>query len=103
MHRGRLLAAGSLPELRGSIGAEVRIAVTVQPCTTAQVLAKLPSTVRCVASSDRTLALEMAAEAKMDALRALAQCGDRVEDVAIAAPGLQELYARLTAEAGTRQ
>ena len=49
------------------------------------------------------LALEVAAEAKMDALRALAQCGDRVEDVAIAAPGLQELYARLTAETGTRR
>ena len=99
MHRGRLLAAGSLADLRSGIRADVRFRVTVKPCTTAQVLAALPPQVRCTESTDRTLTLQMEPEIKMQALRALALCADRVEDVEIAVPGLQELYAHLTAVA----
>lgn len=102
MHRGRLIAAGTLAELRSRIGAELRMRVQVRPCTTAQVLAALPAAVRCIESSDRMLLLAAAPAAKMETLRMLAQCGDRVEDVAIAAPGLQELYAELTGEAEAR-
>lgn len=102
MHQGRLIAAGTLAELRSRAGAELRIRVRVEPCTTAKVLAALPAAVRCIDSTDRMLLLAAAPEAKMDALRALAQCGDRVEDFEIAAPGLQELYAELTAEVQAR-
>jgi Cu-processing system ATP-binding protein len=102
MHRGRVLAAGTLAELRGGIRADVRIHVTVQPCTTAQVLAALPEGTRCTESTDRTLTLHVAPEAKMQALRALARCADRIEDLEIAMPGLEALYAHLTRSAENR-
>jgi hypothetical protein len=102
MHRGRLLAAGSLAELWAGKRAGARIHVVVEPCTTAQVLAALGPDVRCVASTDRTLTIDVAPEAKMCTLRALAQCGERVRDVEIAMPGLQALYAQLTGAAEQR-
>jgi Cu-processing system ATP-binding protein len=102
MHRGRLLAAGTLTELRGDFRADVCVRLQVRPCTTAQVLAALPSEVRCMESTDRTLTLQVPPEAKMPTLRAIALCGDRVEDVEIAVPGLQALYAHLTAAAEHR-
>jgi Cu-processing system ATP-binding protein len=99
MHRGRLLAAGTLAELRHGVRADVRIRVEVEPCTTRHVLAALPPGTRCVESTDRTLLLEVAPEAKLAVLRALAQCGERIADIELAAPGLQELYAQLVSAA----
>ncbi len=99
MHRGRLLAAGTLTELRRGVDAEVRVHLRVRPCTTGQVLAAMPEGVRCAERSDATLTLMVAPAAKMQALRAIALAGETVEDVDLVAPGLQELYVHLTGAA----
>jgi Cu-processing system ATP-binding protein len=95
MHRGRLLAAGTLAELRVGVDADVRIKLRVQPCTTGTVLAAMPAGVRCAERRDAALTLLVAPGAKMQALRAIAQAGELVEDVELIAPGLHELYAHL--------
>jgi len=99
MHRGSLLAAGTLAELRHGVDAEVRMRLRVRPCSTAQVLAAMPEGVRCIERSDAALTLMVAPAAKMTTLRAIAQAGDLVEDVDLVAPGLQELYVHLTGAA----
>jgi Cu-processing system ATP-binding protein len=95
MHRGRLLAVGTMAELRERAAAEVRMQLRVRACTTAQVLAALPAAVRCAARTDSTLTLYVPAAAKMSTLRAVVQAGEAIEDVEVTAPGLQEIYARL--------
>lgn len=99
MHRGHLLAAGTLAELCHGVQADLRILVRVRPCTTARVLAALPEGVRCAARSEATLALRTTPAAKMSVLRALATMGEMVQDIELTAPGLQELYGHLVGEA----
>ncbi|HMN77856.1 MAG TPA: ABC transporter ATP-binding protein [Burkholderiaceae bacterium] len=102
MHRGHLLAAGTLAELRRGVAADVRLQLRVQPCTTARLLAALPPEVRCIARSETALTLDVAPQAKMQALRAIARAGEIVEDLELAAPGLHDLYSRLVAAAEAR-
>jgi len=99
MHRGRLLAAGTLAELRRGV-AEARIRVRVRPAAAAQVLAGLPHGVRCAGRDDVSLTLEVGAGTKMPVLRALAQAGEAVEDIETSVPGLQEIHDRLVGAAG---
>jgi len=99
MHRGRLLAAGTLAELRQGMGAEVRMRLRVRPCASDRVLATLPAEVRCAEAGDTALTLYVAPAAKMRALRAIAQAGELVEDIEVTAPGLQELYSHLVGAA----
>ena len=72
MHRGRLLAAGTLAELRHGVAAEARMRLKVRPCTTGQLLAALPAGARCVERSDASLDPAVAPAAKMATLRAVA-------------------------------
>jgi Cu-processing system ATP-binding protein len=102
MHKGRLLAAGTLGDLRKGLRADLRIRLEVVPCSTRQVLAALPAPARCIESTDRTLALQVPPAAKMETLRAIAACGARIVDVEVHAPGLQELYAELVSASGER-
>jgi Cu-processing system ATP-binding protein len=99
MHGGRLLAAGTLAELRQGVAAEVRIRLQVRTCSTATVLTLLPPQARCTERSSTQLTLLVAPEAKMATLRAIAQAGEVVEDLDLAAPGLQELYSHLVGAA----
>jgi Cu-processing system ATP-binding protein len=95
MHRGKLLAAGALDELRHGVAAELRMRLRLQPCTTGRLLAVLPPEARCIERSETTLTLLVAPHAKMQALRAIAQAGEIVEDVDLALPGLHDLFSRL--------
>jgi Cu-processing system ATP-binding protein len=99
MHRGRLLAAGSLAELRSGAEAEVRISVRVRPCTTSAVLARLPAGVRCVERDEASLVLLAPLSLKMDTLRVLGNAEGMVEDIDLDAPGLQQLYRQLVEKA----
>lgn len=92
VHRGRLVAAGSLDELRRGAGAQLRLRLRVRPCTTTAVLAGMPEAVRCVERDVAALTLLAPADAKMPVLRAIGALGELVEDVEIEAPGLQQLY-----------
>ena len=99
MHGGRLLAAGTLAELRHGVDADVCIRLRVRHCSTGAVLARLPAGVRCGERSEAALTLYVAPAAKMQALRAIAQAGELVEDMELTAPGLQELYGQLVGAA----
>jgi len=94
MHRGRLLAAGSLEQLREGAAPDVGLRLRVRDADTAQVLAGLPAGSRCAARADGTLVLSVPAAEKMAALRTLATM-DEVEDIDTATPGLEDLYRHL--------
>ena len=99
MHRGHLLAAGTLAELRRGVAADVRLQLQLQPCTTARLLSVLPPEVRCIARSETMLTLLVAPHAKMQALRAIAGAGEIVTDLDLAVPGLHDLYSQLVSAA----
>lgn len=99
MHRGRLLAAGTLASLRSRLDADGRMRVRVRPCSSGKLLDMLPQTVRCAERSETTLTLLVPAHARMQTLRAVMDAGELVEDVEMSAPGLPELYAQLTGTA----
>ena len=99
MHRGRLLAAGTLASLRSRLDADGRMRVRVRPCSSGKLLDMLPQTVRCAERSETTLTLLVPAHARMQTLRAVMDAGELVEDVEMSAPGLPELYAQLTGPA----
>ena len=100
MHRGRLLAAGTLAELRAGVVPDAGLRLRVRDCDTARLLAALPAGSHCVARDGDTLVLGVPAAEKMAALRALAAMGDGIEDVDTRAAGLEDLYRRLVEREG---
>lgn len=99
MHRGRLLAAGTMAQLRHGVHSDARIRLHIRPGTAEQVLGRLAAEVRCVERGDATLLLLASPAAKMATLRAIAQMDDLIDDIEITAPGLQELYTHLVGAA----
>jgi Cu-processing system ATP-binding protein len=99
MHQGRLLAAGTLDELRRGLELDLSVRVHVRPCTTGRVAAALPPAVRVMDRSESRLTLSVPPRVKVETLRAIARAGDLVEDLDMTAPGLPELYARLVRQA----
>ena len=97
MHRGGVLACGSLAELRTGAAIEVKLRLRVRPCTTGTVLERLPPNVRCIERTESRLELALAADQKMPALKALAELRN-VEDVDTSTPGLEEIYRKLVAD-----
>ena len=96
MHRGRLVSAGTLAELRHGLDTGVQVRVQLQPCTAGNVLARLPSDVRCIDRSDTALTLVVPPGRKLQVLRDLLNAGEPIRDIETHAPGLQEIHARLT-------
>lgn len=100
LNQGRMLAVGSLEELRRKTSMEVRVRLRVRPCTTGRLLECLPAVARCIERDEAHLGLAVPAESKMDLLRWIAGRGE-IEDVDVTTPGLEELYRSLVAkEAG---
>jgi Cu-processing system ATP-binding protein len=97
IHRGGLLAAGSLAELRRGTAADVTLSLRVRPCTTRTVLERLPSDVRCIGRAEARLDLAIPADSKMAVLHALAGLRE-VEDVEMRTAGLEDLYRKLVAD-----
>jgi Cu-processing system ATP-binding protein len=97
LHKGGLLRAGSLADLRRETGAETRMRLRVRTCTTGTVLQALPEGVRCASRDAAHVELLVPAGQKMAMLRQLAGL-PAVEDVEMSTPGLEELYRRLVAE-----
>ncbi len=92
VHRGRLIAAGTLDELRHGAQARLELRLRVRACSTSTVLSRLPAAVRCVERGTDSLTLLAPLDEKMPVLRAIAALGELVEDVDLEAPGLQQLY-----------
>jgi Cu-processing system ATP-binding protein len=95
MHRGCLLASGTLGQLRAGVVADVELRVRTASADPAPLLARLPPGSRCTGRGDSTLALAVPAGGKMAALRALAAMDGEVLDIDTTATGLEELYRRL--------
>lgn len=95
MHRGSLLAAGTLEELRAGVVPEIGLRLRLRGGEPAQLLAKLPPGTRCDARGEHSFMLSVPASGKMTALRALAEMGGGVEDIETVTPGLEDLYRRL--------
>ena len=96
MHRGNLLAAGTMDELREGVVPDARLRLRVREGSqdTGQLLARLPAGSQCAARTQDTFVLSVPASEKMAALRTLAAV-DGVEDINTATPGLEDLYRRL--------
>lgn len=95
MHHGRLLAAGTLDQLRAGVVPDVGLRLHVRDCHMAQVLARLPPGIQYSERADDRVVLRVPASEKMAALRALAAMDDVVEDIQTVTPGLEDLYRRL--------
>ena len=95
MHRGHLLAAGTLDELREGVVPDVGLRLRVRNCDSARLLARLPPGTRSTACTDDTLELRVPASEKMATLLALAGMDGVVEDIETMTPGLEDLYRRL--------
>ena len=95
MHRSRLIAAGSLAELRRGARADARLQVRVAPGSFYPVLQRLPADVRCVQRDETELVLMVPADLKLGILRTLLAMTDVVRDVDVTVPGLQQLYGQL--------
>ncbi len=94
MDRGRLVAAGTLDELRRRAGLPVRLRLRVAPGQAAAVAARLNGLGGSV-DGNRVI-LECRWQDKLEALRRVTALGPEVEDVDIEAPGLAAVYARFT-------
>jgi Cu-processing system ATP-binding protein len=97
LHKGGLLCAGSLADLRRETAAEVTLRLRVRTCTTGTVLQDLPEGVRCVSRDAAHLELLVPAGQKMALLRRLTELPN-VEDVEMNTPGLEEIYRRLVVD-----
>ena len=96
MHRGNLLAAGTLDDLREGTVPDARLRLRVRDGSddATQLLARLPAGSRLAARTGDTLVLSVPAAEKMAALRTLAAI-DGIEDINTATPGLEDLYRHL--------
>ena len=96
MHRGRLIADGTIAELRRLAELPVRMRLRVNGGWAEAERALPPGTT--VARSDGIVDLTCAEPAKMEVIRRLAAQGATVQDMEIAAPSLDDLYAHFLRE-----
>ena len=98
LERGRLLACGSLEELRRRARLPVRVRIAVPACHTGRVAERLGDAFAALHQDDRTLLVTCPPERKMELLRHLAGLGDTIEDLDTLPPALDELYGHFLAE-----
>lgn len=92
MDRGRLVAAGTLDELRRRADLPVRIRLRVPPGAAAAVAQQLRTEEAQVAGPD-AVAFDCRPEEKMAALRRVAALGETVKDFDMSLPDLDDVYA----------
>jgi Cu-processing system ATP-binding protein len=98
VHKSRLVALGTLAEIRRRTAPEATFTLRVRPCSTADILRRFPPEARCLSRSEEELTVAVPAQQKMDLLRVVAGMPDLVRDVEIAAPDLEDVYRRLVAK-----
>ena len=91
LEEGRLVAVGTLAELRAKAGLPVRIRVTLQNSAPTAPLRQLGGE----PIGDGVVELRVANGAKLEMLGRLAGCGAPIEDVEVLPPSLDAVYARL--------
>ena len=95
MHRGRLVALGTVDDLRRAAALPVRLGFTVAACNTGRLLDRIGPWVEVVGRSERLLEVTCRPEAKAALLRSLDDLWSVVEDVALETPGLPAVYSAL--------
>lgn len=94
LNRGRLIAGGTLHEIRRRTRLPTSLRVVVSPCRTAEIGMMVRDAARCRVLDDRTVIATCIEEDKMALLRTLAASA-LVEDVETIPPSLEELYGHL--------
>lgn len=89
---GKLVACGSLGDLRRQVGLPVRTRLTVAPGHTARVTERLEPHFQIDQVNDHSINLVCPLDKKMSVLRYIAELGDAVLDISMTAPGLDEIY-----------
>ncbi|HMA14426.1 MAG: ABC transporter ATP-binding protein [Bacteroidota bacterium] len=95
MHRSRLVALGTVDDLRRAAALPVRLGFTVAACNTGRLLDRIGPWVEVVGRSERLLEVTCRPEAKAALLRSLDDLWSVVEDVALETPGLPAVYSAL--------
>ncbi len=92
LSHGRLVACGSLDELRAAAGLPLQIRVSVTPGEAGAVAERIagPCSLRKV--NDRSVVLTCAGSDKMQLMHHIAGLGGPVRDVEFTPPGLEEVY-----------
>lgn len=97
LDHGRLIACGSLANLRAEARLPVMVRITVPLCRTGRVAERLGHDLRIDRVDDRTLSVACPPERKMALLRTLGELGREIDDVDLLPPTLDELYAHFLA------
>ena len=95
---GRLVALGSLEELRAEACVPVQIRVSVRAGSASRVVSRIGSGAQVHHVNERYIDLSCLTPEKMDVLRSIAAAGDAVRDVDVVAPPLDEIYRHFSRE-----
>jgi Cu-processing system ATP-binding protein len=95
MHRGSLIAQGTVDELRRAAALPVRLRFTVRPCSTARLLDRFGPDIQVMERGESVLEVACAPEAKVALLRGLGDLWPLIEDLTLEVPGLPAVYSRL--------
>ncbi len=96
MNRGRLVACDTLAALRHQAGLDVRIRVAVPPGQAARIAEDLSSHAKPVRINDHSIELSCGLDGKMAVLQDIAALGAAVEDVEVAPPSFDDVYAHFS-------
>lgn len=97
LHHGRLLALGSLAELRNELALAVTVRLTVRACTTDAVLSVTSAYARPIERGQSSLVLAIDPVDKPRLVHDLGRLGPSLEDLEIETPGLDAVYRHLVA------
>ena len=101
--QGRLVADGSLEELRTAAGLPVRMRIRSLPGEAGRVAEAIGQQGRLTKVNDCAVDLTCLGSEKMDLVRRVAGIGMRVTDVEIMPPRLEEIYAHFTKRDGATE
>jgi len=94
---GRLLALGSLDEIRREVRLPVMLRVVPGPCRSSDIAATVAPEASVTRRSGEAVELACEPEAKMAVIRRLAGLGEGVKDIEVLPPSLDAIYAQVTA------
>ncbi len=92
LKNGVLLACGTMPELLEQAGLPIYVQLQVKPGTAAKVAEQLCSAGKLHRVGDNGIDLLCLGSSKMELIHRIAALGDRVEDMNIVPPRLDEVY-----------
>ncbi len=102
MRSGRLVACGTLAELRRRAGCPTRIRIRAAASAVEEILARVTGPDEVRRTGPGSLEFACRNGTKMDLLRRVSALGDLVEDVEIVPPSLEDIYDRFSEEVEPR-